>query len=103
MQFFWKDHLFRTFGKTKYGFSCTVFLKKEVINKIKDKSITHNIFRVQDSDSVMFGFYCIDFKECILAGKTLLDYTNLFSSNDYKNNEKTIHKYHKDKYVKSRI
>ena len=24
MQFFWKDHLFRTFGKRKYGFSCSV-------------------------------------------------------------------------------
>ena len=31
----------------------------EVLSKIKDKSITHNIFRIQDDDSVMCGFYCI--------------------------------------------
>ena len=30
--------------------------------------------------------FCIDFIECMFAGKTLLNYTNLFSPNDYKNN-----------------
>ena len=33
-----------------------------------------------------------------LAGKTLLDYTNLFSPNYYKKNDKIIHKYFEDKY-----
>ena len=51
--------------------------------KIKYKSITHNIFRIQDDDSLMCGFYCIAFIEYMIAGKTLLDYTNLFSPNDY--------------------
>ena len=37
----------------------------------------------------------------MLAGKPLLDYTNLFSPNDYKKNNKTIYKYFKDKYVSS--
>ena len=37
------------------------------------------------------------------AGKTLLDYTNLFFTNDYKKNYKIIYKYLKDKYVKSRV
>ena len=37
------------------------------------------------------------------AGKALLDYTNLFSTNDYKKNYKIIYKYLKDKYVKSRV
>ena len=36
----------------------------------------------------------------MLAGKTLLDYTNLFSPNDYKKNNKIIYKYLKDKYDK---
>ena len=44
----------------------------------KDKSITHNILRMQDNDSVICGFYCYAFIEFMLAGKTLLDYTNLF-------------------------
>ena len=47
-------------------------------NKIKDKSVTHNMFRIQDNESVKWGFYCISFIEYVLAGKTL-DYTNFFS------------------------
>ena len=46
----------------------------------------------------MSGFYCIAFIEYILAGKTLLDYTNLFSPNNYKNKNKIIYKCFKDKY-----
>ena len=34
----------------------------------------------------------------MLAEKTLLDYTNLFSPKDYKNDDKIIYKYFKDKY-----
>ena len=34
----------------------------------------------------------------MLAGKTSLDYTNFFSPNNYKKNEKIICKYFKDKY-----
>ena len=36
----------------------------------------------------MYGFYCIVFKECVLSGKMLLDYTILFSPNDYNKNVK---------------
>ena len=46
----------------------------------------------------MCGFYCITFIEYILAGKTWLDYTNLFFPNDYKKNDKTIYKYFQDKH-----
>ena len=77
------------------------YIPQEILNKIKDKSITHNIFRIQENESLMCGFYCIAFIEYMLAGKTLLDYTNLFSPNNYKKNDKIIYKYFKDKYVKS--
>ena len=40
--------------------------------EIRDKSITRNIFRIQDNDSIMWGFYCIPFVESMLAGQTLL-------------------------------
>ena len=63
----------------------------EVLNKIRDKSITHNIFKIQDNDFIMCGFYCNAFIEHMLSGKTLLDYTNLFSQNDHKKNDKTIY------------
>ena len=29
------------------------YILQEVLNKIKDKSITHNMFRTQDNDSIM--------------------------------------------------
>ena len=82
------------------------YIPQEVLNKIRDKSITHNIFIIKDNESIMCGFYCITFIEYMLAGKTLLDYTNLFSPNDYKNNDRIIYKYFKDKYgrrSKSRV
>ena len=33
------------------------------------------------------------FIECMITGKTLLDYSNLFSSNEYKKNDKKIYKF----------
>ena len=59
----------------------------DVLNKIKDKSIIHNIIRIQDDDSIMCGFYFIILIECMIAEKTLLDYTNSFSPNDYQMND----------------
>ena len=53
------------------------YIPQELLNKIKDKSITHDIFRIQSDDSVEYGLYCITFLEYMIAGKTLLDYTNL--------------------------
>ena len=60
------------------------------LNKIRDKSITHNIFGIQDNESIMCEFYCIVFIEYMRAGKTLLDCTNLFPLNDCKKNEPGI-------------
>ena len=51
----------------------------------------------------MCGFYCTAFIQYTLAGKTLSDYNNSFSLNDYKKNDKKIYKYFKDKYVKSQV
>ena len=53
------------------------YIPQEVLSKIKDKSTMHNILRIQNDDSIMSGFYCIALIEYMLAGKTLLDYTNL--------------------------
>ena len=38
----------------------------------------------------MCGYYCIEFINYMLNGKTLLDYTNLFSPNDFKKNDQVI-------------
>ena len=66
----------------------------------------HKIFRVQNNESIMCGFCCIVFIEYMLSGENLLDYTNLFSLNDYSKNDKIMYKYFKDKYgrkSKSRV
>ena len=77
------------------------YIPQEILSKIKDKSNTHNIFSIQDNESIMCGFYCIAFIEYVPSGKSLLDYTNLFSPNYYKKNDKIMYKYFKDIYVKS--
>ena len=52
-----------------------------------------NIYRIQAYDSIMCGYFCIGFIDFMLKGKSLLDYTNLFSPNDYEKNDKIILKY----------
>ena len=51
-----------------------IFILQEVLNKIRDKSITHNIFRIQDNESIKYGFSCIALVENMLPGKTLLNF-----------------------------
>ena len=58
------------------------YILQEVLRKIKDKSITPNIFRIQDDDFIMCLFHCTVFTEYMLARKTLLDHTKLFFPND---------------------
>ena len=43
------------------------YISKEVLNKIRDKSITYNIFRIKSDDSIMHEFYCIAFKGSMLV------------------------------------
>ena len=41
----------------------------------------------------MCGYLCIEFIDFMLEDKNLLDYTKLFSLNDYKKNDRIILKY----------
>ena len=69
------------------------YIPKEIRIFIGSKYITTNICRIQTYDSVMCGYFCIYFIDFMLKGKTLLGYTNLFFSNENKNNGKIILKY----------
>ena len=60
---------------------------------INNKNITTNIFRIQAYDSVMCGYFCIEFIDFMLAGNTLTEYANLFSSNNFKKNDDIILNY----------
>ena len=48
------------------------------------------MFRLEACDSIMCGYYCIEFINYMIKDKTLFDYTNLFSSNDLKKNDQVI-------------
>ena len=74
-----------------YFNSCGVeYITKEIRKFIRNKNIIANICRIQAYDSVMCGYFCIKFVDFILNGKSLLEYTKLFSSNEYEKNDKII-------------
>ena len=52
-----------------------------------------NIFRIQAYDSIMCGYFCILFTDFLLKGKTLNDFTNLFSPNNFLKNGKIVLNY----------
>ena len=68
-------------------------LPKEIKAFLKNRNIKTNIFRIQAYDSIMCGYFCIRFINFMLKGKNLIEYTNLFSSNDFKKNNDTILNY----------
>ena len=59
-------------------------IPKEIKTFIKSKSIKTNIFRIQEYGSIMCGYFCIGFIDFMLAGKTLTDFANFFSPNNFK-------------------
>ena len=59
-------------------------IPKEIKAFINNKNITTNVFRIQAYDSIMWGYFCIGFIDFMLAGKTLTEFTNLFSPNNFK-------------------
>ena len=66
---------------------------KEIRKFTGNKSITTNISRIQAYDSIMCGYFYIEFIELLLKGESLLEYTKLFFPNKYKKNDKIILKY----------
>ena len=69
-------------------------IPKEIKASIdRSLSIAANIFRIQAYDSIMCGYFCIGFIDFMLAGKTLTEYTNLFSPNNFKKNDDIILNY----------
>ena len=56
-------------------------IPKEIKTFINKSTILINIFRIQAYDSIMYGYFCIGFVDFMFAGKTLTDFTNLFSPN----------------------
>ena len=87
-------HWVSLFVKAKYTVYFDSFgvehIPKEINKFINNKKIKTSIFRIQAYDSIMCGYFCIEFINYMLKGKALLDYTNLFFPNDFKRNDRVI-------------
>ena len=68
-------------------------IPKEIKKFIRNKSIARNVYWIQAYHSVMCGYFCIGFIDFMLKGKSLLNYINLFSTNEYEKNDEIISKY----------
>ena len=72
-------------------------IPKEIKIFISNKNIQKNIFRIQAHDSVMCGYFYIGFTNFMLKDKSLTDFANLFSPNNFKTNN-IILNYFKNMY-----
>ena len=66
---------------------------KKIEKFIEYENIKTNIFRIQSDNSIMCGYFCIEFIDFMFAGKTLIDFTGLFSPYDFEKNDKIILSY----------
>ena len=62
----------------------------EIKEFIGIRNIKSNIFRVPANNSIMFGYFCIGFIDFMLAGKTLVNFTSMFSLHDFEKNDSII-------------
>ena len=68
-------------------------IPREIMKFISSRKIITNIYRIQAYDSIMCGYFCIGFINFMFNGKSLTDYTNLFSPNDFNKNDDIILNY----------
>ena len=59
---------------------------KEPKTFIWNKNIKTNIFRIEAYDSIICEYFCIRFIGFMFAGKTLTDFTNMVSPNNFQKN-----------------
>ena len=59
-------------------------------SSLGNKNIKTSVFRIQDSNSIMCGCFCILFIEYVLNNKTLTNFTNLLSPWNFEKNDEII-------------
>ena len=74
-------------------------ISKEMKTFTKNRNIKTNIFRILAYDSVMCGYFCIAFIDFMFKGKSLNEYTNLFSPNDFKENDTILNYFMSNTYL----
>ena len=92
----WIDFYVKRFETIYFDSFGVEHVPKEIKKFIGHKNIKTNIFRIQTNNSIMCGYFCIGFIDFMLAGKTLVDYTSLFSSYDFEKNDAIILSYYKN-------
>ena len=87
-------HWVALFVKPKYMVYFDSFgiehIPKEMKHATGNKEIKANIFRLHAYDSIMCGYFCIEFIKYMFDGKSLIDFTSLFSPHDFKKNDQII-------------
>ena len=78
---------------TYFGSFGVEHIPKEIKKFIGNKNIIANIFRIQAYDSLMCRYFCIGFINFMFKGKSLTDYKNIFSPNNFKKNNDIILNY----------
>ena len=73
---------FDSFGNEHIPKETKIFIDKSII--------VTNSFRIKALDLVMCWYLYIRFNDFMLAGKTLTDFTNLFSPNNIKRNDEKV-------------
>ena len=68
------------------------YISNEIQQFFGNKDTISNIFRLQAYDSIMCGYFCLVFIDFMFAGKTLLNFTNLFSPYDFEKNDEIVEK-----------
>ena len=68
-------------------------ISKDIKRFINNKNITRNIFRIQAYNSIMCGYFCIEFIDFMFNGNSLTDFTNLLSPNNFNKNDDIILNY----------
>ena len=68
-------------------------IPKEIKTIINKSTLVTNIFRIQAYDLIICEYFCIGFIDFMLPGKTLTDFTDLFSPNKLKKNYDIILNY----------
>ena len=74
---------FDSFGVEHILQESKAFINRPSSSASHNKNIKTYIFRIQAHDSIMCGYFYIGFINFMLSGKTLTDFTNLFSPNDF--------------------
>ena len=71
-------------------------IPKEIKKFIDSKNVISNICRIQAYDSILCGYFCTGFINFMFKDKSLTDYKNIFSPNNFKKNDDINLSYFKD-------